>query len=40
MADVMAVVGATVEFFGGLAIVLIADSTAALLMAAFTVSAT
>ena len=41
MADVMAVVGATVEFFGGLAIVLgLQTRTAALLMAAFTVSAT
>jgi putative oxidoreductase len=41
MADVMAVVGATVEFFGGLAIVLgLQTRYAALLMAAFTVSAT
>jgi putative oxidoreductase len=41
MAEVMAVVGAAVEFFGGLAIVLgLQTRTAALLMAAFTVSAT
>jgi putative oxidoreductase len=41
MADVMAVVGSAVEFFGGLAIVLgLQTRYAALLMAAFTVSAT
>ena len=41
MADVMAVIGAAVEFFGGLAIVLgLETRTAALLMAAFTISAT
>jgi putative oxidoreductase len=41
MADVMAIVGASVEFFGGLAIVLgLQTRTAALLMAAFTISAT
>jgi putative oxidoreductase len=41
MADVMALVGASVEFFGGLAIVLgLQTRTAALLMAAFTISAT
>jgi putative oxidoreductase len=41
MADVMAIVGASVEFFGGLAIVLgLQTRYAALLMAAFTISAT
>jgi putative oxidoreductase len=41
MADVMAIVGASVEFFGGLAIVLgLQARYAALLMAAFTISAT
>jgi putative oxidoreductase len=41
MADVMATVGASVEFFGGLAIVLgLQTRYAALLMAAFTISAT
>jgi putative oxidoreductase len=41
MADVMAVIGAAVEFFGGLAIVLgIQMRYAALLMALFTIAAT
>jgi putative oxidoreductase len=41
MADVMAIIGAAVEFFGGLAIVLgLQTRYAALLMALFTISAT